>query len=135
MPYTEEERRLKRNEASKRWREKHKKKIAEYNEEYKEKHKEEIAEQRKEYYKTPNGKRSKRIGNWKHIGLKVDDYNEIYDRWLNSEKCEKCNKEYFMTKGGYLDKCLEHNHTTGEFRNICCSSCNQQMRWNDEKNI
>ena len=160
MPYTEEEKRLRNNDRAKRWREKHREEIREKDKEkyqnnkekkkeYREKHKEAIAETKKEYYKknkeerleqqkeygkTENGKRSRRINGWKMNGLIVDDYNIIYDRWLNSEKCEMCLCEYKITKKGYLNKCMEHSHTTGEFRSICCMSCNQRIRWIDKKN-
>ena len=127
-------------ELNKEWREKNKEKIAEYNEEYMkeyyEKNKEKILEKQREYFETENGKKSKRshtIRCWKKRGLIVDDYNIIYDRWLISEKCEMCDKEYKMTKGGYLNKCMEHNHTTGEFRSICCNSCNTKMLYLDEE--
>ena len=129
MPYSLEERRLRQKEDSRRYREKHKEKIAEKQKEYDKNNKEKILE----YKQTENGKRSTRINNWKRRGLIVEDYNIIYDRWLNSAKCEMCLCEYKMTKKGYLDRCMEHNHTTGEFRSICCRSCNNHMRWIDKK--
>jgi len=144
MPYTEEEKRLRRNEANRKSYQKHKEKRLENRKEYyqnnKEKqkeyyenNKEKVLEYYKEYKQTENGKRNNKISTWKYSGLIVDDYDTIYDRWLNSVKCEMCDKEYKMTKKGYLDKCLEHNHTTGEFRSICCISCNGKMRYLDEE--
>ena len=139
MPYSLQEKRLRRIEANRRYREKHKEKLAERNKKYNENNKEKKREYNKknkearaEYYKTENGKRVYTISNWKKSGLIVEDYNIIYDRWLNSEKCEMCLCEYKMTKGGYLNKCLEHSHITGKFRSICCWSCNAKMRYIDE---
>ena len=35
-------------------------------------------------------------------------------------KCEICDKDFPNT----LDRCMEHCHETGEFRNIVCRRCN-----------
>ena len=85
------------------------------------------------YHQSEEGKKSCKISDWKKSCLIVDNYDEIYYRWLNSEKCEMCGKEYVMTKRGFLDKCMEHNHITGEFRSICCMSCNSKMMHKDRK--
>jgi hypothetical protein len=60
--------------------------------------------------------------NWKRRGLKCDDleFEIIYNRYLNAEYCELCNKEFLCS----LDRQMEHDHDTGYFRNICCRSCN-----------
>ena len=82
------------------------------------------AEERKEYmkqylkqYRLKN-KKSSTISNWKQHGL-IGDLDAIYDRWLNATNCELCNKSFASNK-----KCMEHNHATGQFRNIVCNSCN-----------
>ena len=36
------------------------------------------------YRNTPNGRKSSIISNWKHYGL-VDDYDTVYERYLNTE--------------------------------------------------
>tara|TARA_R110001606_G_scaffold397214_1_gene573004 strand:- start:338 stop:775 length:438 start_codon:yes stop_codon:yes gene_type:complete len=60
--------------------------------------------------------------NWKRRGLKCDDleFEIIYNKYLNAEYCELCNKEFLSS----LDRQMEHDHDTGYFRNICCRSCN-----------
>tara|TARA_R110000764_G_scaffold192428_1_gene277677 strand:+ start:298 stop:795 length:498 start_codon:yes stop_codon:yes gene_type:complete len=93
--------------------------------EYRDKNKEKIAKRLKEYYQTPKGKMSKKIAYWKFKGLVCehqDEYEYIYDRWFRSERCEyaRCNKEY--TKDN--NKCMDHCHLTGLFRDILCHSCN-----------
>ena len=48
---------------------------------------------------------------------------EIFERYENSENCELCNC-VFETKRGSSKKCLDHHHSTGYPRFICCHSCN-----------
>ena len=79
------------------------------------------------YKKTKKGRMVNKISIWKHNGLKVDnpeDYLTIYYHWLSSTNCEKCNKEY--TEKNF--KCMDHNHNTGEYRNILCNNCNLNDR-------
>tara|TARA_R110001599_G_C11853498_1_gene620921 strand:- start:35 stop:496 length:462 start_codon:yes stop_codon:yes gene_type:complete len=61
---------------------------------------------------------------WKIHGVKFteDEFNLIYDRWLNSTNCELCNHDYSSSK-----KCMDHSHETGKFRCICCNQCNLNM--------
>ncbi len=59
---------------------------------------------------------------WKSRGLIVDDYNKIYDIWLNTDKCDICKTEL-----NNKNKCMEHSHKTGEFRGIVCRRCNKNM--------
>jgi len=94
---------------------------------YREKNKEQIAKTKKEYSQSDKGKMNNKISKWKCSELKCenrDEYEYIYDRWLNSSRCEepKCNKEY--TEDNW--KCMDHCHLTGLFRNIICHSCNMK---------
>ena len=63
---------------------------------------------------------------WKEIGLISTDYDLIYSCWKNSTNCEKCQHDY-----SYWHKCMDHNHITGAFRNILCSSCNSNDKDNN----
>jgi hypothetical protein len=96
-------------------------KLKEYKREWYEKNKENIKDKRKEYMredrKTPQGKKYNTIYNWKSRGL-IGDYEAIYDRYINTNNCDLCNVELSNKK--YMD----HDHITGEFRNIVCNSCN-----------
>ena len=79
------------------------------------------------YKQTPKGKMTNKISIWKYNGLICDtrdDYELIYIRWLDSERCEECNKPY-TTKN---KKCMDHNHENGVFRNILCHPCNVNRR-------
>jgi len=121
--------------------------------EYYEKNKERLSEEKKEYYKnnkekitltnykwlennktkieeyknTENYKKSVKISMWKFLGVKCDDFPSLYDRYLNCKNCEECGKEGIT---GH-NKMLDHNHKTGEFRNILCNSCNQKRGFID----
>lgn len=58
--------------------------------------------------------------NWKQTGLIMDNFEDIYQKYIHTTNCELCNKEFLKSN----DRQMEHNHETGEFRNIVCSSCN-----------
>ena len=76
----------------------------------------------KNYAKTPQGKKNRTINNWKYQGLKETNefIDQIYDEYLRSEECQLCGEPY----SEHNIKNMEHNHETGEFRNICCHRCN-----------
>ena len=81
----------------------------------------EIANQQREYRKTPTGKKMNTCSSWRGQGLITDDIDAVYERYINSNNCECCGNEYKANR----DKHMDHNHTTGEFRNILCRRCNQ----------
>ena len=75
-------------EYQKQYRLKNKEKINQYRIDNKEKFKEytiknieKIKEKKKEWRNTPQGKKSHAISRWRHIGLKSDDYDEIYTKF------------------------------------------------------
>ncbi len=104
----------------------------EYGKEYYKNNREKILLQIKEYNQTEKGKMNTKINEWKKnpkngYGLiceNRDEYEYIYDRYLNSERCEECSKEY--TEDNW--KCMDHCHLTGLFRDIICNSCNMKRR-------
>jgi len=81
-------------------------------------------------FELPNGHKRTRKYNWKKLGIKFNDnFDEWYTRSINSNECEKCNKPYKSLR----DRQLDHDHNTGEPRNILCNSCNQKTDKNLSK--
>ena len=62
------------------------------------------------------------ITNWKSRGLIYDDYDELYEIYIKTMKCQYCNKEFNNSH----DRCMDHDHDTGLFRKIICRRCNNQ---------
>ena len=143
---TDEERKERRKEYMKEYREKNKERILKKREEYYQKTKEKQKqyskehyatnkEKQKEYYqanrekklkqnqeyrKTENGIKSVRIVNWKRRGIICNDFDEIYEKYINTFSCDYC-KEDFTEKN---PRCLDHDHESGEIRGILCNRCN-----------
>ena len=69
----------------------------------------------------PKRLKALRINNWKMRGV-IGDYDALYEKWLNTSNCEICNYIFNDTS----NKCLDHDHDTGEFRYILCRNCNTQ---------
>lgn len=103
------------------WRAKHREKLAEKGRVYYNNHK----EQHKAWTQIFEGKRSGTISNWKQRGLIHEDYNQLYDCYINTHKCDVCLKDFTDS----TDRCMDHNHETGLFRQILCRNCNNQDNW------
>ncbi len=135
MPWTDEE----RKSYMKAWREANKDKIKAYNKEYNKENKDKNAAlfkawmkanrdkrlaYHKEYGKTEIRIKSKRMSNWRHMGVNnVTD--ELHDYYMSCNNCEACGKEFTET----INKCLDHNHETGDFRYVLCRWCNTYDNW------
>tara|TARA_R110002012_G_C11548504_1_gene602193 strand:+ start:28 stop:483 length:456 start_codon:yes stop_codon:yes gene_type:complete len=61
---------------------------------------------------------------WKYQGMNFEGlFDEIYDIYIHTSKCDICNKPFQSSK----DRHLEHDHSTSnEFniRGIACTACN-----------
>jgi len=92
--------------------------------------KEKIKEYNKQYKHTPKGIKKNRNSQWKKNGLKESKefIDKIYNEYLNSKECQLCGESY--TKNNI--KNMEHCHSTGKFRNICCKRCNL---WKSDKAV
>jgi hypothetical protein len=87
-----------------------------------------------EYRQSEAGKKSARITCWKQSGVISDDYDALYKKWKETKLCEICNAELIEGNKGKNKKTLDHDHNTGEFRNIVCNACNVK-RGNDDRGV
>lgn len=81
----------------------------------------------KQYRLTEQSIKSQKIGSWKHYGVICDDFDKLYNYYINCWNCEKCGIELINGRHGANKKTLDHNHKTGEFRNVLCNTCNTKQ--------
>jgi len=81
----------------------------------------------KEYRQSDAGKKTERKKVWKRRGVKFDnkeEFEEVYKIYIETEFCNLCNCKLHEGNKGSGKKTLDHDHTTGKFRNILCNRCN-----------
>jgi hypothetical protein len=61
---------------------------------------------------------------WKSRGMKFtkEEFEYWYNKYIYATHCELCEKQFIKS----IDRHLDHNHDTGEIRNIVCCKCNQR---------
>ena len=101
--------------------------------EYLEKNKEKIKQYRKKYRQTEKGKKSRRITDWKRMGVIFFDYDLLYEIYINTTHCDNCNCQLTEDKTNtHTTRCLDHDHNIVDYdnvRNILCHSCNAKRRY------
>ena len=110
----------------KEWRANNKEKLKEYHKKYLENNREELNQYRNKYNKTENGKKYQRIQTWKSRGVISDNWEDTYENYINCKNCEICNIE-LDTGNKRNGRVLDHDHITGNIRNIICRCCNNKL--------
>ena len=88
------------------------------------KNKDSICERTNNYQKTPIGHKVKTKSQWKRMGLNMENFEDIYKKVMNTTHCDFCNVLLEIGKPSKYSRCMDHCHTTGEFRNVLCNICN-----------
>ena len=113
MPFKDKE---KAKLYKKQWAEKNKERILLQ----RENNKEHIRNLKKEYNQSEKGVKTRIISHWKSRGVIDEDLSAVYDYYIEQTHCIICSKQYKDS----FDRCLDHDHETGEIRYICCRYCN-----------
>ena len=74
----------------------------------------------------PEFKKKVIIRIWKSRGIIDEDFNSLYEMFIEQTNCWICDKE-FEPKG---DRCLDHDHSIDDgpnVRYVCCRSCNMHF--------
>jgi hypothetical protein len=71
----------------------------------------------------PKRHKNRTIYNWKKSGLIYDNFEDLYEVYINTMNCQHCNKYFKNT----LDRCLDHNHETGLFRKLYVENVIQKI--------
>ena len=109
-------------EEIKQYQKEYREKNREKQKEYREKNREKQKEYRENYYQH---NKSYRISKWKSRGILSDNFDELYEKYINTEYCELCNVNLTEDKRTTkTTRCLDHDHQTGLLRNIVCHCCN-----------
>lgn len=90
----------------------------------------------KKYGQSEKGIKVKRISKWRQRDIKTIDWDFVYDKYINTKYCEVCDIELTDGKPNtHSTRNLDHQHASGEIRNIVCRRCNIQRKSIDLKHM
>jgi len=72
------------------------------------------------YYDNPQEYKRTMINNWRCRGIIYEEWDDLYEVYMNTMECQHCKKPFETSR----NRCLDHNHNTGLFRMILCQGCN-----------
>ena len=87
------------------------------------KNQEYIIDYQAKYRNRPEYHKQNTIYHWKGRGLIETEeysYDDLYEAYLQQGYCELCNNPFRDS----TDRCMDHDHKTGLFRDFLCKSCN-----------
>ena len=113
MVLTELEKKENKRIACKKWNDKNKEKRAEYDKQYYEKN-----------GKTSEGIKARFKYDWKKRGLDMDTFYYVYPIYIATTHCDRCNVLLNNDMYSSNQKCMDHCHATGMYRNTVCKNCN-----------
>lgn len=73
---------------------------------------------------SPVGVKNTAISHWGNRGVN-GDLDKLYEIYLESTYCWCCGVDFDAKH----KKCLDHCHSSGDFRQILCHKCNMFDRW------
>jgi len=80
----------------------------------------------KTYYKTDSGRKKVIIAQWKRSGLIHNNYDALYNIYINTHSCMICETP-FKTRH---DRQMDHNHSPPyNYRQMLCHKCNCHDAW------
>ena len=67
--------------------------------------------------------KTRTISCWRRRGVIDSDLYSFYDFFMKETHCWICSKKFTDS----FDRCLDHDHDTGEIRYIACRKCNSYV--------
>jgi len=79
----------------------------------------------RKYYNSSSGHRVAIIAGWKKSGLIHNNYNALYNIYINTTECMVCNAPFKSRR----DRHMDHDHQTNLYRQVLCHHCNCMDQW------
>ena len=90
--------------------------------EYRKNNLEKLTKRERAFHKTRINKFDYRVKTWMGQGIKSQEWENVFQRYTSTMMCDCCGVD-FEGKGKFK-KSLDHDHLSGEVRNIICHDCN-----------